>query len=86
MLTNGIIKRLETDSDFAELKKHINNTVYELDTLDGIDFSDKEKATIEGRARVLAKEKLKKILEPFVVPEESTSDKKNEVASKTGVV
>lgn len=86
MLTDGIVKRLKSDSDFAELERHIHAVVDTLDTLDGINFSDKEKAAIEGRARVLAKDKLKKILEPFYVPEESTTDKKEEVAGKTGVL
>lgn len=87
MLTNHITERLENDADWQHLQRHIEGEINSLDTLADIDFSDKEKAAIEGRARALAKEKLLAILEPFGGgEEESTADKKNHVASKTGVV
>lgn len=86
MLTNNIARRLETDSDFQELKQHIDEKINELNTLDGINFEDKEAAAIEGRARELAKKTLIAILDPFFEPDESTDDKKQHVAEKTGVL
>lgn len=86
MLTEGIIKKLERDSDFQYLEKHINEHIDSLDSLDGIDFSDKEVAAIEGRARALAKEKLLAILEPFGRGSESTDEDKEHVGKKTGVL
>lgn len=86
MLANSIATRLNSDSDWQAVAIHIREEVYELDSIAGINFLDKEESAIEGRARQLAKEKLEKILEPFFVTEESTDDKKSHLASKTGVL
>lgn len=86
MLTNSITKRLEMDADWSALNVHIHEAVDTLNSLDGINFLNKEEAAIEGRARVLAKEKLQTILEPFYGPEESTGDNKSHLANKTGVL
>lgn len=86
MLTNSIAKRLEQDSTWIALSEHIKESVATLDSLNGINFLDKEQAAIEGRARALAKEKLQEILEPFYGPEESTDDNKSHLAKKTGVI
>jgi hypothetical protein len=86
MLTSNIARRLETDSDFQELKNHIDEKISELNTLDGINFEDEKSAAIEGRARELARKTLIAILDPFFEPEESTEDKKQHVAEKTGVL
>ena len=87
MLSSNIAEKLERDADWQALQRHIESEIIGLDTLDGIDFTQKEEAAIEGRARALAKEKLQAILEPFGGGgEESTGDKKKHVASKTGVV
>ncbi|UOF78910.1 hypothetical protein [Caudoviricetes sp.] len=86
MLTNSITQRLEKDADWTVLSTHIKETVNTLDSLDGINFLNKEEAAIEGRARVLAKEKLQAILEPFYGAEESTIDNKSHLGKKTGVL
>ena len=86
MLTNNIARRLETDADFQELKRHIESKVAELDTLVGINFDDERAAAIEGRSRELARKVLMEILDPFFEPEESTEDHKKHVAEKTGVL
>lgn len=86
MLTPGIVKKLESDSDWQYLEKYINDIIFSLNSLDGIDFSDKEKAAIEGRARELAQKKLKEILEPFGDNTEFTTDKKKLTQEKTGVL
>lgn len=86
MLANRVTQRLENDADWHHVQKHIQEHITSLDSLDGIDFSDKEKAAIEGRARALAREKLVAILEPFGNGEESTDNNKDHVASKTGVL
>jgi len=69
-----------------ELDKHIKECVSSLNTLDGIDFTDKEKASIEGLSRDLARQKLEVILEPFFTTEESTVNAKEALAQKTGVL
>ena len=86
MLTNSIAKKLETDADWQHLARHIEDEIDSLDSLAGIDFTDKEAAAIEGRARALAKEKLVAILEPFGGSEESTDEGKDHVGKKTGVL
>ena len=87
MLTAKIANRLDSgDADWQALKYHIEGEIDSLDSLDGINFLDKQGAAIEGRARVLAKEKLKAILEPFGLPEESTDDGVDHLAKKTGVL
>lgn len=86
MLTDGIKAKLERDPDFQHLESHINEHIDALDSLEGIDFSDKEAAAIEGRARALAKEKLLAILDPFGGGPESTGDDKEHVGKKTGVL
>lgn len=85
MLNATIVKRLETSSEWLELQKHIQENIDSLNSLDGIDFLDKEKAAIEGRARELAKDKLLEILEPFgSAGDELVVDK--HVGKKTGVL
>jgi hypothetical protein len=86
MLTNNIANRIKTDSDWGALKSHIDEHVGALDTLSGIDFTDKEAAAIEGRARALAKEKLELILEPFFGTDTPPDDNKEHLATKTGVL
>lgn len=86
MLTESIKRKLENDSDFQQLERHINEVIHSLDSLDGIDFTDKEAAAIEGCGRMWAKKKLLEILEPFGEREESTGDDKEHVGKKTGVL
>lgn len=85
MLTNELAKRLESDVDFKAFKAHCELALEALDSLDGIDFSDKEKAAIQGEGRREARKILETILEPFVQGSESTGDKKKEAAQKYGV-
>lgn len=86
MLTPNIIQRIETDADWSAVKDHINQHIDSLDSLDGINFANKEEAAIEGLARRLAKDKLLEILEPFYGTDKSTVDSKGHLANKTGVV
>jgi ApbE superfamily uncharacterized protein (UPF0280 family) len=85
MLNANIANRIKTDADWAEVNKHIHENVDSLDSLDGINFLNKEEAAIEGRARALAREKLQAILEPFFGGEESKVDNKERLSKKTGV-
>lgn len=86
MLTPGIANKIANDSEWQAVQQHIEETIASLDSIDDIDFTDKEKAAIEGQARVLAKKKLLEILEPFDSSDESTGDDKEHVGKKTGVL
>lgn len=71
MISLEAVKRVINTPEWQALKAHILSSVDELDSIADIDFSTKEKATIEGRARQLAAEKLRAILVPFTVPKET---------------
>lgn len=86
MLTERIIKKIESDSDWQYLVAHIQSIVDSLDSIEDIDFLDKERSAIEGRSRQLAKKKLKEILESVYSPEELTVDNKEHIGKKTGVL
>jgi len=65
-LSNKTAKALKDSAHGKELIEHIKNTILSLDSLIGIDFSDKEAAAIEGKARELARDKLVDIFNPLV--------------------
>lgn len=85
MLTQTIIENLKKNSDFQALEKHIHTTVLSLVNFTDIDFTDKEKAAIEGQARKLAITKLEAILEPFYISEQPQTNKADEVKGRTGL-
>lgn len=86
MLNQNIAKRLENDSDWQAMQKHIVETMSLLDSHRDVDFTDEKKAAIECRARQLAREMLIEILEPLGNYTESTGDTRQQVAARTGMV
>lgn len=66
MIDREHIERLRKNRDWLVVENFIRETVAKLDTITCIDFTDKEAAVIEGRARQLAAQKLEQILQPFV--------------------
>ncbi len=60
------------------LSEYLAECILELNTLDDIDFSKKEKGVIEGRARQLASKKLTEILSTLLTDQESTTIKRSE--------
>ena len=85
MIAPATVEHLKQSSDFAELEKHITDAIEELSLIDGIDFTNKEKAAIEGHARKLAREKLVKILEPFYTSSQPKTDLINLTKKRTGI-
>lgn len=85
MIHPSIVNNILASRDGEVLVAFLKETIEELNTLDRIDWSDKEKATIEGRARELAKEKLTKILEPFLFNATIKTEKNIFVKNKNGL-
>lgn len=85
MIAPQTVQHLKQSSDFAELEKHIMDSVDELSFIDDIDFTDKEKAAIEGHARKLARQKLMKILEPFYTSSQPATDKIEITKRRSGI-
>lgn len=65
-LSNKLAKTIKDSSFGQEFIQHLKHNILSLDTLQDIDFLDKEKAAIEGRARELARDKLILIYAPLV--------------------
>lgn len=86
MLIPGVAENLKQSPDWQALHQHILECVAILDSIDGIDFTDANKAAIQGEGKKAAKKILKEILEPFLLEEESTVDRKSETAGKTGML
>jgi len=67
-----LAQKLMQNKDFTDFVDFLKSKVGELDTITDIDFDkpeielDREKITIEIRARKLANTKLKEILEPLL--------------------
>lgn len=81
MISQTTAERLKQSSEWTELRRHIIENIASLNTLADINFTDKEAAAIEGRARELAIEKLNAILEPFDFT--SAPDVDNSARAKT---
>ncbi len=61
-----IVKRLRGNPDFEALVAHILTVIGKLDTVEGLDKLDNDKAGEEAKVRLLASKKLREILSPFV--------------------
>lgn len=59
------IKALKGSSAWEAYEAWMRRVINTLDSIDDIDFTDMETASVEGRARQLAKERLLELLEPF---------------------
>lgn len=86
MLIPGVVEALKSSPDWKLLQEHILECIDELDSIDGIDFTDAEKAAIQGQGRKYAKKTLEKIFESFMISEETNVDRKSETAGKTGML
>lgn len=84
-MPQDLIKRFESDPDWQLVRAHILNTIDSLNTVKDIDYSDKEAAAIEGRARLLAIEKLEAILAVFTAVDASTDNPQLTKAQQTGL-
>jgi len=85
MINYNIAKYLESSPEWQDLERHIRGEVAALSVNDDIDYHDEKAASIEGRARQLAKQKLEKILEPFYRTEQPQVDKFDIVHKKVGL-
>lgn len=85
MLSQAIAKHLKASPEWQALAAHIEVELHSLTLTAGIDFTDKEAAAIEGRARQLAEEKLKKILEPFYMQVQDPVDVGKVVSARAGL-
>ena len=71
------VKEMLESPVMVEFVRFIAHVVMELDSLEGIELTNPEEATIEMKARQLAGEKLKKILTPFgLAPKKNVRDNK----------
>jgi hypothetical protein len=61
-----LIKKLQSDPAFQGFAKYIISKIEELDTVNGLDKMTNEEAGEEVKIRSRTKEKLYKILEPFI--------------------
>lgn len=85
MLSSDIVKYLKSSPEWNALADHIRSEINSLSLIKDIDFLDKEKASIEGRSRQLAREKLEKILEPFYMQNQEPIDIAKVTRLKTGL-
>lgn len=85
MLSQAIAKHLKTSPEWQALAAYIEDELHSLSLTAGIDFTDKEAAAIEGRARQLAEEKLKKILEPFYTQTQDPVDIGKVTSARAGL-
>lgn len=72
MISDEAVKRVINTPEWQAVQAHIEGAVRSLDTLSGIDYSDPIAASVEGRARELAADKLRDVLQPFVTSRQET--------------
>lgn len=85
MIHPSVVDNIKASSDWQSLKEHIVTEAEALLDLRGIDFLDKERASIEGQGRKEAYLILTKILEPFFSVEQKPIDKVEATTNKTGL-
>lgn len=86
MLTESVINNIKQSPDWKMLQDHILDKVAELDSIDGIDFTDAHKAAVKGEGRKEARRILEDILQSFLVDPQKVIDKKAVTEGKTGVL
>ena len=79
------IENIKESSTWKAFEYYVRQKASELDTLDGITFTDPTAGCIEGRARQLAKEKIAQILQPFVSSIGVDKNKIEETAINAGL-
>lgn len=85
-LNDAIAENIKKSTDWQEFSEYVNAVCDTLKNIDDIDWTDKEKAAIQGQGKEYAYQVLQKILEPFLIDEQSSINRKKDTASKTGMV
>lgn len=81
-LSESLIKKLKTDSNFVTFLEYVIFKINELDTVEGLRSLSYEMAGQEAMVRDIAKNKLYEIIEPVVTYEELASVNEEKLARK----
>ena len=84
-MTDADIQALKRTSEFQAFIEYVRTVAHNLDSLEGIDFTQKESAVIEALARRKTLETLEKILAPFMEVRSVSADLKREKEEDAGV-
>lgn len=85
MINQAYADKIKDSAEFSALRTHIQEVKETLLFVGDIDFLDKEKAAIEGRARQLSLVKLNEILAPFLGVAQPETNKAAETKAKAGL-
>lgn len=81
-LSESLIKKLKTDSNFVTFLEYVIFKINELDTVEGLRSLSYEMAGQEAMVRDIAKNKLYEIIEPVITYEELASVNEEKLARK----